>query len=103
MGVVYHFALASELSMLSTALPVLIRFAQTHGYNPIALAMLWNFASGGKMFVYQSAVLVLGYAYGQFDSRDMLKVGAVLTLVEGVLVMIVVPIYWPMIGLHWLG
>jgi sodium-dependent dicarboxylate transporter 2/3/5 len=102
-GFVYHFALASELSMLSTSLPVLIKFAQTHGYNPVALAMLWNFASGGKLFVYQSSVLVLGYSYGQFDGKDMLKVGAILTLVEGLIVMLLVPIYWPVIGLQWLG
>ena len=82
---------------------MLIKFAQTHGYNPVAMAMLWNFASGGKLFVYQSSVLVLGYSYGQFDGRDMLKVGAILTLVEGLIVMLLVPIYWPMIGLQWLG
>ena len=102
-GFLYHFALASELSMLSTSLPVLIKFAQTHGYNPVALAMLWNFASGGKLFVYQSSVLVLGYSYGQFDGKDMLKVGAILTVVEGLIVMFLVPIYWPMIGLQWQG
>jgi sodium-dependent dicarboxylate transporter 2/3/5 len=102
-GFVYHFALASELSMLSTSLPVIIKFAQTHGYNPVALAMLWNFASGGKLFVYQSSVMVLGYSYGQFTSRDMLVVGAILTVVEGLIVMFLVPIYWPMIGLKWLG
>ncbi|MCU1260045.1 MAG: anion transporter [Bryobacterales bacterium] len=102
-GFFYHFALASELSMLSTSLPVLIKFAQTHHYNPVALAMLWNFASGGKLFVYQSSVLVLGYAYGYFEGKDMLKVGLVLTIVEGLIVMFLVPIYWPMIGLNWAG
>ena len=101
-GIVYHFALASELSMLSTGLPVIINFAQAHGYNPTTAALLWNFASGGKMFVYQSAVLMFGYGFGYFESKDMLKVGAVLTVVEGILVMIIVPLYWPLIGLHWL-
>jgi di/tricarboxylate transporter len=100
-GFLYHFGLASELSMISTSLPVIIKYAQTHGYNPVALAMLWNFASGGKLFVYQSSVLVLGYSFGHFEGRDLLKVGAVLTLVEGLVVMFLVPIYWPMIGLHW--
>jgi sodium-dependent dicarboxylate transporter 2/3/5 len=102
-GFVYHFALASELSMLSTSLPVLIKFAQTHHYNPVAFAMLWNFASGGKLFVYQSSVLVLGYAYGYFEGKDMLKVGLVLTIVEGLIVMFLVPLYWPMIGINWAG
>jgi solute carrier family 13 (sodium-dependent dicarboxylate transporter), member 2/3/5 len=102
-GFAYHFVLASELSMLSTSLPVIIKFAQAHHLSPVALAMLWNFASGGKLFVYQSSVLVLGYAYGQFDGKDMLKVGAVLTIAEGLIVMCLVPIYWPLIGLQWAG
>src|SRR5207247_10695503 len=42
----YHFVLASELSMLSTSLPILVNFAVQHGFNPVALAMVWNFASG---------------------------------------------------------
>ncbi|HEV2688512.1 MAG TPA: SLC13 family permease [Bryobacteraceae bacterium] len=99
----YHFVLASELSMLSTSLPVIIRFAQSHGYNPVAFAMLWNFASGGKLFVYQSSVMILGYAYGYFDGKDMLKVGLALTIVEGLILMFLVPIYWPMIGMQWNG
>jgi len=99
----YHFVLASELSMLSTSLPVILKFAQSHGYNPVAFAMLWNFASGGKLFVYQSSVMILGYAYGYFEGKDLLKVGLVLTIVEGLIVMFLVPLYWPLIGLQWTG
>ena len=95
----FHFPLASELSMLSTSLPVIIHFAQTHGYNPVTFAMLWNFSTGGKLFVYQSSVLILGYSYGYFDARDMLKVGAVLTVVQGLILILLVPLYWPLIGL----
>jgi anion transporter len=98
---VYHFVLASELSMLSTSLPMIIRFAATHGYNPVAFAMIWNFASGGKLFVYQSSVLMLGYAYGYFQGRDLLRVGLVLTIVEGFVLLFLVPVYWPLIGLYW--
>lgn len=97
----YHFVLASELSMLSTSLPVILKFAQSHGYNPVAFAMLWNFASGGKLFVYQSSVMILGYAYGYFEGKDLVKVGLVLTVVEGLIVMFLVPLYWPLIGLQW--
>jgi len=98
----YHFVLASELSMLSTSLPVLVNFAVQHGYNPVALAMVWNFASGGKMFVYQSAVLILGYSYGYFQGKDLIRVGFVLTVVEGLILLFLVPFYWPLIGLQWL-
>jgi di/tricarboxylate transporter len=98
----YHFLLSTEVSMLSTSLPVIIRFAVTHGYNPVALAMVWNFASGGKLFVYQSTVLILGYSYGSFEAKDLLRVGLVLTIVEGLVLFLLVPFYWPLIGLHWL-
>ena len=95
----YHFVLASELSMLSTLLPVLIQFSTTHGFDPVGVAMICNFASAGKIFVYQSAVLMLGYAYGYFEAKDLLKVGAILSVFEGILLMVLVPLYWPLIGL----
>ena len=61
--------------------------------------MIWTFASGGKIFVYQSAVMIVGYSYGYFDARDMLRVGGFLCLVEALLLLIVVPFYWPLLGL----
>jgi len=95
----YHFLLASEISMLSTLLPVIIKYAVAHGYDPTAMAMICNFASAGKIFVYQSAVLMLGYSYGYFESKDLLKVGLVLSVFEGILLMLVVPFYWPLVGI----
>jgi len=100
-GFLYHFVLGSELSMLSTSLPVMLNYAQSHGFNPTAVAMVWAFAAGGKLFMYQSSVLIQGYAYGYFDSRDMFKVGLVLTIIEGIILFFLVPLYWPLIGLSW--
>jgi anion transporter len=100
-GFFYHFLLGSELSMLSTSLPVMIAFARTHGLNPEALAMVLAFASGGKLFVYQSSVLVQGLSYGYFDSRDMLKVGLALSVIEGLVLFVLVPLYWPLVGVSW--
>lgn len=98
-GFSYHFFLASEVSMLSTSLPVIIYYAQTHGFNPQAFAMMWNFAAGGKIFAYQSAVLMMGYSFGYFESKDLIKVGFALAVVEGVILALLVPLYWPLIGL----
>ncbi len=100
-GFFYHFLLGSELSMLSTSLPVMIAFARTHGLNPEALAMVLAFSSGGKLFVYQSSVLVQGLSYGYFDSRDMLKIGLVLSVVEGLVLFVLAPLYWPLVGVSW--
>lgn len=79
---VYHFLLASEISMLGTSMPLVMEFAKAHGWNPLLLGMIWTFAAGGKLFAYQSGVLIVGYSYGFFAARDLVRMGAWLTLVE---------------------
>ena len=86
--------------MLGTSIPLLMQFATKHGLNPLALGMIWTFAAGGKIFVYQSAVMIVGYSYGCFSGRDMLRMGLCLTVVESVLLLVVVPVYWPLIGIR---
>jgi hypothetical protein len=100
-GFLYHFLVGSEFTMVSTLLPVLLNVASTQEYNLTAMGMLWVFAGGGKLFLYQNTALIFGYSYGFFTTRDLLKVGAVLTVVEGLLIMVLVPLYWPLIGLSW--
>ncbi len=97
---VYHIFLGDEVAMLSTSIPVLMNYARGHGLNPLALGMIWTFAAGGKIFVYQSAVLVVGYSYGQFDTRDLFKVGLILTVVQCLILVFLVPLYWPLIGIR---
>ena len=99
-GFVYHLFLASEISMLGTSMPLLMQFATTHGMSALKLGMLWVFSSGGKIFVYQSGVLVIGYAYGYFRAKDILRLGLLMSLVDSLLLLIVVPFYWPLIGIQ---
>jgi sodium-dependent dicarboxylate transporter 2/3/5 len=94
-----HIPLGDEVSLLATSIPVLMNFARAHSLDPLALGMIWTFGAGGKLFVYQSGVLVVGYSYGCFTARDMLKVGAVLTVVESLILLLLVPLYWPMLGI----
>jgi len=98
-GFLYHFFLP-EPSNLSTSMPLLMRFAKENNLSPLAIGMIWTFASGGKIFIYQSPVLVVGYSYGRFEAKDLLKVGLVLTLVECLILLFLVPVYWPLIGIH---
>lgn len=96
----YHFLLGSEISMLATSIPLVLEYAKTHGLDPLQLSLIWTFAAGGKLFAYQSAVLVVGYSYGYFEARDLMKMGAWMTLIEFVMLMLLVPFYWPLIGIH---
>lgn len=97
---VYHIFLGNEISMLATSVPALMNFAAANGIHPLPLGLIWSFAAGGKIFVYQSGVMVTGYSYGYFEARDMLRVGMCLTILESLLLLVVVPFYWPLIGIR---
>ena len=97
---VYHIFLASEISMLGTSIPLVMKFAIDKHLNPLALGMVWTFAAGGKIFVYQSGVMIVGYSYGYFETRDMFKVGIWLTVVESIILILLVPFYWPLLGIR---
>jgi anion transporter len=96
---VYHIVIGNEIAMLSTSLPILMNYALEHGLDPLALGMVWTFGAGPKIFIYESAVLVVGYSYGYFTNRDMIRVGAVLSIVTALILLLLVPLYWPLIGI----
>ena len=96
---VYHIVIGNEIAMLATSIPPLMSYAKQHAIDPLALGMLWTFGAGPKIFMYESAVLVVGYSYGYFDNRDMFKVGALLSLVTAAILLLLVPLYWPLIGI----
>ena len=96
---VYHIFLGNEVATPSTSLPALMNFAASRGLDPLALGMVWTFAGGSKIFVYQSSVLIVGYAYGYFAGRDMLRFGDCVTIVEPVILLLLVAVYWPLIGI----
>jgi sodium-dependent dicarboxylate transporter 2/3/5 len=95
----YHLFLASELSMLGTSVPVLMNFALAHNLDPLALGMIWTFACSGKIFMYQSAVLVVGYSFGYFKAKDLFRLGLCMSVVDSILLLLVVPFYWPLVGI----
>ncbi len=99
-GFVYHIFSGQEVAVLSLSLPPLIEFAKAHHLSPLTIGMIWTFAMGGKIFVYQAAVLIVGYSYGYFEGRDLLRIGLALTIVQAIVLMISVPFYWPLIGLR---
>ena len=95
----YHIIIGNEIAMLSTSIPILMQYAREHAINPLTLGMIWTFGAGPKIFMYESAVLVVGYSYGYFSNRDMIKVGAILSVVTALILLLLVPLYWPLIGI----
>ena len=74
-------------------------FRFTNILDPLSNGMIWTFAVGGKIFVYQSTTLIVGYSYGFFDSWDCFRIGLSLTVVESLILLFLVPLFWPLIGL----
>ena len=95
----YHIVIGNEIAMLSTSIPPLMQYARQHDLNPLTLGMIWTFSAGPKLFMYETAVLVVGHSYGYFDHKDLLKVGAALSLATYFILLLLVPLYWPLIGL----
>jgi len=98
-GFAYHILLASGISMLGTTMPGLMNYATAHHRSALALGMIWTFSSGATIFMYQNAVLIVGYAYGCFTSRDLLRLGLWMSVADSLLLLLVVPFYWPQIGI----
>lgn len=98
-GFLYHFATASEISMLATSLPVLMEYAKAEHLDVLWVGMIWAFSAGGKLFAYQSAPLVVGYSYGYFRHIDLIKIGVFLTIVEFFGLALCVAFYWPFLGI----
>jgi hypothetical protein len=68
-----------------------MEFAKSHEMHPLLLGMIWTFSAGGKLFAYQSGVLIVGYSYGYFAARDLVRMGACLTVVEFLALLVLVP------------
>jgi di/tricarboxylate transporter len=75
-------------------------FGKAHNMHPLLLGMIWTFAAGGKLFACQSGVLIVGYSYGYFAARDLMNMGAWLTIVEFLALLVMVPLYRLLIGLQ---
>ena len=97
---VYHIFLGNEIGMLATSMPGLMSFARSNGIHPLPLGLIWAFAAGGKIFVYQSGVLVAGYSYGYFKAKDVFQVGLCVTVIESLVLLLIVPFYWPLLGIR---
>jgi di/tricarboxylate transporter len=94
----FHLFLA-DLALVTATVPPLMDFSLKNHFNPLALGMLWCFASGGKFFVYQQSALAVGYAFGYFNTKDFFKFGVFFFFAESILLLIFIPLYWPLLGL----
>jgi sodium-dependent dicarboxylate transporter 2/3/5 len=76
---------ASFGAAASVNVPLMIAYAQQHGFPVAALAMTAGLASSIHfILVTESLCFVLVYSSGYFSFKDMAKIGAILTVISGV-------------------
>lgn len=99
-GFVAHILLASETSMVSVSMPVIMKYAADTGLNPLPMGLVWSMATGGKLFIYQSLVLIAGHTFGSYSVRDIAKIGAFFLFFQFAMLLLIVNFYWPLIGIQ---
>jgi di/tricarboxylate transporter len=61
---------------------------------------VWSYSTGGKLFIYQSLVLIAGYSFGCYTARDVFKIGLFFLITQSILLLVLVPFYWPLLGIR---
>lgn len=77
-------------------LPVAVKTAVALGLNPRTFAVAVTYAASCSFLTPLEPACVLIYAPGRYRFLDFFKVGSILTLAVFIIVMLLVPIYWPL-------
>ena len=93
---VLHILMGSELSVIAATMPPLLKFAKEVGLDPIQIGLVWNFAVGAKLFIYESGPLVAGYAFGYFTTKDMFKLAGTASVIQ-FFVIVWLPYWWKIV------
>jgi hypothetical protein len=67
--------------------------------NASATSQRTGRASRSRIFIYESVILIAAYSLGSFDARDILRVGFLFAVVQCILMALLIPLYWPLIGI----
>ncbi|HYK88904.1 MAG TPA: SLC13 family permease [Acidobacteriota bacterium] len=92
-------ALTQPLSNAAAALavlPIAIATAEKMGANPRTFAVMVTMAASLSFITPMEPSCVLVYPSGRYRFADFIKVGGALTLVIGTLLLILIPLIWPL-------
>lgn len=90
---ILHLFLGDELAVIVATMPAVLKFAGEVGLNGVLIGLLWTYATGAKIFIYQSGPLVAGYSFGYFTTKDMLKLAAITSAIQ-LLIITILPYWW---------
>jgi len=94
-----HLILGSQTANIAVTMPVVMNYAVANNLDPLAVGLIWSFSAAGKFFIYQSLVLIAGYTFGCYNGRDVFRISAFFLVIDWILLLLIVPLYWPLIGI----
>ena len=81
------------------SLPATEKAQINQALDPLAAGLIWAFSVAGKLFIYQSLVLIAGHTFGCYNGRDVFRIAAFFLLLDWLILLALVPLYWPLIGI----
>jgi anion transporter len=95
-----HLILASQTANIAVTMPVLMNYADANGLDALGVGLVWSFSAAGKLFIYQSLVLIAGYTFHCYNGKDVLRISAFFLIVDWVLLLGMAALYWPLLGIE---
>jgi di/tricarboxylate transporter len=92
-------ALTQPMSNQAAALvmlPIAVKTALALGLNPRAFAVTITYAASCSFITPLEPACALVYTPGRYRFSDFVRVGTILTLAVFIIVMLLVPIFWPL-------
>ncbi len=86
----------SNAAAALTVLPIAVATAEKMGVNPRTFAVVVTMAASLSFMTPMEPSCVLVYPPGRYRFADFVRVGGVLTLVTGFLILLLVPFFWPL-------
>lgn len=94
-----HLILASQTANIAVTMPVLMNYADANGLDALGVGLIWSFSAAGKLFIYQSLVLIAGYTFNCYSGKDVLRISAFFLILDWVLLILMAQFYWPLLGI----
>ena len=97
-AIILHFITGHTSVLIATILPVILTWGKAHGLSIIAITFAFLWGATGDMLIYQSGAMMIAYAYGFFNVRELFKAGFSVTMGIMMSVLFMNAFWWPMLG-----
>jgi di/tricarboxylate transporter len=86
----------SNAAAALVVLPIAVKAAESMGSNPRAFAMSVMLSASISVLTPFEPSCILVYGPGKYRFSDFIKVGGGLTLLSVILILLLVPLFWPL-------